>query len=219
MDDHDIPSLIVQNGPLRGRRWSLTTSRVVIGRDPECDVVIDDKVVSRQHAALTRAQGHWLLEDSSKNGTAINGQEVTGQAQVNDGDVIAIAAAVRLAFVGSDATVPLSLNDVQEFTELRLRVDAQAHRVWISGEEISPPLSVAQYRLLELLYSRSDQVCAREEVVQAVWPEAYGEGVSEQSIDALVRRLRDRLAEFDSDHQYVVTVRGHGFRIDNPPQG
>jgi DNA-binding response OmpR family regulator len=39
--------------------------------------------------------------------------------------------------------------------------------------------------------------------------------VSEQAIDALVRRLRDRLAELDPDHRYVVTVRGHGFRLEN----
>jgi len=41
-------------------------------------------------------------------------------------------------------------------------------------------------------------------------------GVSQQAIDALVRRLRDRLFELDAEHQYVVTVRGHGFRLDNP---
>jgi DNA-binding response OmpR family regulator len=53
-------------------------------------------------------------------------------------------------------------------------------------------------------------------VVETVWPEAMGEGVSEQAIDALVRRLRDRLAELDPDGQYIVTVRGHGFRMENP---
>ena len=57
---------------------------------------------------------------------------------------------------------------------------------------------------------------SRDQVVETVWPEAMGEGVSEQAIDALVRRLRDRLSEADPDVQYVVTVRGHGFRIENP---
>ena len=37
----------------------------------------------------------------------------------------------------------------------------------------------------------------------------------EQAIDALVRRLRDRIAEIDEEHQYIITVRGHGFRLDN----
>jgi DNA-binding winged helix-turn-helix (wHTH) protein len=41
-------------------------------------------------------------------------------------------------------------------------------------------------------------------------------GVSEQALDALIRRLRDRLAAIDPTHTYVVTVRGHGLRLDNP---
>jgi DNA-binding response OmpR family regulator len=60
-------------------------------------------------------------------------------------------------------------------------------------------------------------VVTREEIVREVWPEAQGLGVSEQAIDALVRRLRDRLTEVDPDHNYIVTVRGHGFRFENSP--
>ena len=41
------------------------------------------------------------------------------------------------------------------------------------------------------------------------------EVISEQAIDALVRRLRERLAELDPGHAYVLTVRGHGFRFQN----
>jgi DNA-binding response OmpR family regulator len=35
-------------------------------------------------------------------------------------------------------------------------------------------------------------------------------------LDALVRRLRDRLGDNDPDHDYVITVRGYGLRLDNP---
>jgi DNA-binding response OmpR family regulator len=48
-----------------------------------------------------------------------------------------------------------------------------------------------------------------------VWPEDDREGISEQAIDALARRLRERLTEMDPENQYVVTVRGHGFRLEN----
>ena len=37
-----------------------------------------------------------------------------------------------------------------------------------------------------------------------------------QALDALVRRLRDRLAETQPDHNFIITVRGHGLRLDNP---
>jgi DNA-binding response OmpR family regulator len=61
-----------------------------------------------------------------------------------------------------------------------------------------------------------DRQVSRQEVVENVWPESIGAGVSEQAIDALIRRLRDRLDECDPSHSYIVTVRGHGFRLDNP---
>jgi len=69
---------------------------------------------------------------------------------------------------------------------------------------------------LELLYVGNGAVSSREDIIEVVWPGTEGIGVSEQAIDALVRRLRDRLNEVD-DYNYIVTVRGHGFRLDNGP--
>jgi len=179
-------------------------------------VLINDKTVSRHHARITRESGKWLLHDDSKNGTHVNGQGVSGAHELKDGDVIAIATAVKLLFVGSEATVPLAL-DIPKGRRLKLEVPSR--RVWVNGVEIEPSLSLSQYRFLELLYVRAGEVCTRDDVINVVWPDAQEDGVSEQSIDALVRRLRDRLEEADPDHQYIVTVRGMGFRLDNPPAG
>ncbi len=96
----------------------------------------------------------------------------------------------------------------------RMHLDRDARRVFVGPHEIDPPLSLPQYRLLELLVDAKGAVCTRDQVVRAVWPDAISEGVSEQAIDALVRRLRDRISEIDPDHQYIITVRGHGFRLD-----
>ncbi len=95
-----------------------------------------------------------------------------------------------------------------------LRLDAAGHLVFVNGKPIEPPLSAQQYRLLEVLLA-SGGVVLRDDIVHAVWPDALDGGVSEQSIDALVRRLRERLAEADPEHQYIVTMRGHGFRFEN----
>jgi DNA-binding response OmpR family regulator len=89
--------------------------------------------------------------------------------------------------------------------------------VWVNGVVLDPPLSLSQYRLLEALWERKGKVLTREAVIAAVWPESDESGITEQAIDALVRRLRDRLAEVDKDHEYLVTVRGHGFRLDDRP--
>ena len=81
-------------------------------------------------------------------------------------------------------------------------------------------LSVAlaqQFKMLWLLYESKGQVVTRPDLVAVVWGDDQAVGVSDQALDALIRRLRDRLAALDPTHQYIVTVRGHGIRLDNPP--
>jgi DNA-binding response OmpR family regulator len=222
---HDIPLLIAQTGPVSGQRWVLTQETLTIGRDAECDIIIPDRQVSRVHARLRRVDSGFEIEDlNSKNGTHVNGAPLEGARQLQDGDLIQVALVARFIYVGSEATMPLQGNPQRPAGASasaaarsgRLRVDSAARRVWIGGRELDPPLSVPQFRFIELLNQHPGEVCGRDEVVQAVWPEAMGAGVSEQAIDALVRRVRDRLAELDPKHPYVVTVRGHGFRLDNP---
>lgn len=101
-------------------------------------------------------------------------------------------------------------------TQTKLRLEKRSRRVWIGDTELLPPLSVSQYQLLEVLYDNPGRVVTRAELIQAVWGKEDAVGISEQALDALVRRLRDRLAEIDATHQFLVTVRGHGLRLDNP---
>ncbi|NIM92593.1 MAG: FHA domain-containing protein, partial [Anaerolineales bacterium] len=173
--------------------------------------------VSREHARLRKTPDGYIFEDlGSKNGSYLNGASVQVPILLQDGDIIQIALAMKLMFIGTEATIPLSMADAAQMGLGRLRMDSQAHRVWVGNDEIDPPLSLPQFRLLHLLYTNPEKIITRQEVVEQVWPETIAEGVSEQAIDALVRRLRERLGEVDQDHNYVVTVRGHGFRLDNP---
>jgi DNA-binding response OmpR family regulator len=96
-----------------------------------------------------------------------------------------------------------------------IRIDKESRRVYIAEQELEPPLSLQQYRLLELLVDANGGLVSRQDIVERVWEGESAYGVSEQAIDALVRRLRDRIAERDPDHEYIVTVRGHGLRFEN----
>ena len=213
--NQDVAMLMVREGSSPRRQWALQGAAVVIGRGDDCHVIIDDRQASRHHARITQTQDGYVLEDlGSKNGTFLNGQPLTVPTVLKDGDEIGIAFAAKLGFVDAGATAPLLL---EEGSGPVIRVDTEAKRVWVAGQELDPPLSLAQYRLLELLYDGRGRVVGREEVVSAVWAEDDAEGVSEQAIDALARRLRERIAEADPDHQYLVTVRGHGFRLEYAP--
>ena len=76
-------------------------------------------------------------------------------------------------------------------------------------------LSNQQYQLLTKLSEQPGRVYSRDEIIEAAWPGESAEGVTDDAIDALVRRLRQRLAEIDPEHNFIVTVRGYGFRLDN----
>jgi hypothetical protein len=209
------PYLIAQTGPQQGERWLLQRDQFLIGRGAECDIAIPDRQISRHHVRLLRTPEGIVVEDlGSKNGTHVNGARISAPTLLQDGDIIQVAFSLELMFVAYDATLPLEGTGFGR--QVRLRMDARSHQVWVRGEELAPPLSAPQYRLLEALYRQPSRVVPREEVVAEVWPDVAGDGVSEQAVDALVRRLRDRLAEVDPAHQYVLTVRGHGFRLDNP---
>ncbi len=214
MDTSEVPVLIMHEGQLAGQRWTLNSDVFTIGRAADCSITLPERPVSRYHARILRQGDRYLVEDlGSKNGTHLNGAPVHGSAAIQDGDEIQIALCVKFLFVGTEATVPLSLGPPPSGG--RLVLDADRRDVWVAGECLDPPLSLAQYRLLELLYDAEGAVCSRDQVIDIVWPDTQGIGVSEQAIDALVRRLRDRLSELDG-HDFIVTVRGHGFRIDNP---
>jgi hypothetical protein len=206
--------LVLQRGSEAGLTWPLERRTVTIGRSPDCDIVLNDRQVSRVHARILWHDDHYEVEDlASKNGTHLNGRDVLVPQTLHDGDEIQIALVYKLAFVDTGATAPLVF-DRPALTGLRL--DTATHQVWINARLLEPSLSAQQYRLLELLVNRQG-VITRDEIVRAVWSDAAEIGVSEQSIDALVRRLRERLAELDPNHQYLVTMRGHGFRFENRP--
>lgn len=219
--NEEHPILIAQNGPLDGKRW-IIENELVIGRDKTADLIITtpDKQVSRRHAILTITKDGILVQDlGSKNGTHLNGARITEPMLLQDGDTIQIALAQQFVYLSSDATVPLQMNAVDSSIPKtrKLYIDKRGRRVWVGDRELIPPLSVAQYIMLELLYDHDDQVISRQALIQAVWGEEEAFEVSNQALDALVRRLRERLAELD-EHNFIITVRGHGLRLDNPPR-
>lgn len=214
--DEEFPILVAQDGPLKGQRWSLSGT-LMVGRDPTCEITIQDRQVSRFHARISPTPEGVTIEDlGSKNGTVHNGTELTAPVMLQDGDMLGIALAQQFLFLTSDATMPLAEGGIRS---ARLLMDQKSRQVWINQQQVVPPLSAQQFRLLWKLYESKGQVISRSDLVSIVWGEDQMAGVSDQALDALIRRLRDRLAALDPTHQFIDTVRGHGMRLDNPPAG
>jgi DNA-binding winged helix-turn-helix (wHTH) protein len=214
--EEEFPMLVAQEGPLKGQRWALNRT-LMVGRDSTCEIFIQDRQVSRFHARLTPTMEGVMLEDlGSKNGTNHNGVELSAPVMLQDGDQMDIALTQQFLFLTSDATMPLAEGAGRPG---RLMMDQKSRRVWVNQGQVVPPLSAQQFKLLWMLYESQGQVISRGDLVTAVWGEEQMAGVSDQALDALIRRLRDRLAALDATHQYIDTVRGHGIRLDNPPMG
>jgi DNA-binding winged helix-turn-helix (wHTH) protein len=210
----DLPVLIGQSGPLNGKKWTIETV-INIGRDENCEIMIPDRQVSRFHARLTLNTEGVLFEDlASKNGTFRNGENITEPVFLQDGDLLQIALIQYFVFLSSDSTLPLSPIKSSNKCE-GLYLDKKSRRVWVNQNEILPPLSAPQFRLLETLYDQEGNVIPRQDLINTTWGEDESIGVSEQALDALIRRLRDRLQPLDPDHEYIITVRGHGLRLEN----
>jgi pSer/pThr/pTyr-binding forkhead associated (FHA) protein len=218
-NEEEHPVIIAQTGPLDGQRWVLQTT-LTVGREFDCQINIPDRQVSRYHARFSVTPDGIQLEDlGSKNGTHYNGVLVEEPVILQDGDVIQIALIQNLIYYSSDATVTLSKARPPAKTGAnKLRLDSRQRRVWIGNEEVMPSLSAPQFTLLEAIFQQDGEVVPRNEIIQRIWGSEDAYGISEQALDALVRRLRDRLAAVDPTHNYIITVRGHGIRLDNPPE-
>jgi hypothetical protein len=80
--------LVPLKGPQRGQLIQLKLQSV-IGKDPGCDVVINDPFLSSRHATIRVASGVYILEDHSTNGTYVNDRKVSRHELV-DSDFVKV---------------------------------------------------------------------------------------------------------------------------------
>ncbi len=78
-----------------------------MGRHPECEVILDNASISRQHAQILESHGSYFLEDMrSRNGTYLNEELIEGRQELKDGDLIRICdATIRIDLHASASNV------------------------------------------------------------------------------------------------------------------
>jgi predicted component of type VI protein secretion system len=199
------------------QRWPLPAAdgaQLILGREAPADIVFARAPVSRRHAVITVRDGmHWLADLGSRNGTFLRGAAVGTEPQrLIDGDEVVLGGAVALRFID-----PTHTQKGQRIGRLHgIWVDAGSGDVYVDGARIDPPLSAAQTTLLSTLFANEGQVISRDAIVAAVWPSDTPEGISEEAIDGLIKRLRARLREVAPNVDHIELVRGRGVRLRKP---
>lgn len=92
----------------------------------------------------------------------------------------------------------------------RLRVDREAHRVWVDGVELE--LTALEFKLLVTLHDRKNRVQTRAALLNDVW--GIEADITTRTVDTHVKRLREKLG---AACDYIETVRGVGYRFAESP--
>lgn len=100
----ELGFLVMLSGERRGEVTPVVTPRTVIGRSRDSGLFLDDDAVSGQHASIRcevrqgSQQAVFVLHDlDSENGTEVNGQRITGETVLSDGDRLRVGRS-ELAF-------------------------------------------------------------------------------------------------------------------------
>jgi phosphoserine phosphatase RsbU/P len=114
--------------------FGLRDERIVVGRLPSCEIVIDNAAVSRQHAQIVQEHGEFFVEDlRSRNHTYLNGARLDAKTLLKDADEVKIGDVVfrffqDVAIVPADegsSTVVVTLNAASS-SEMRLGIHPEA---------------------------------------------------------------------------------------------
>lgn len=80
--------LVIIQGNRQGLVIPLTKKRLLLGRNPDVGIDLEDPGISRQHCSIEYINGRWFISDlGSKNGTFVNGEKITRRA-LTEGDKI-----------------------------------------------------------------------------------------------------------------------------------
>lgn len=143
----EFAMLLVLEGNTQRSRWELHRREITIGRGDDCDIVVDDRQVSRKHAKINQEKGHYRLMDlDSKNGTYFNGVQMTSDKTeiLKDGDQIGVALSTKLVFVDAGATAPLM---TEQATKPEIKIDSTTKRVWVIPTASAMMPSITAFRL------------------------------------------------------------------------
>lgn len=86
--------LVVLSENLFGKTFVLSKARSLIGRGNNCDIVVKDPLISREHCLIEYDGSYFLRDLGSKNGTVLNRKALSRRASLYYGDRIVIGSTI-----------------------------------------------------------------------------------------------------------------------------
>ncbi len=147
-------TLLVLQGPDKGRRFELPDAPALLGRDSR-QIPLTDNTVSRRHAELVPAEEGWTLRDlGSSNGTYINGRRVTNRYTLKLGDQIRVGRSLMV--FGSQPGITRARGDAVALAGEEAGMDASIMHTVASNEDSMvlavPEPAAAAMNNLKILY-------------------------------------------------------------------
>ncbi|MBA3916094.1 MAG: response regulator transcription factor [Acidobacteriales bacterium] len=119
-------------------------------------------------------------------------------------ELVARVKAVLRRFEGPMSATPLRIGEIE--------IDPAAMTLTVGGETITT--TATEFRLLEYFARHVGRVFTRDQLLDSVWRDTAF--VTPRSIDVYVRRIREKIEPDPENPRYLKTVRGAGYRFENP---
>jgi predicted component of type VI protein secretion system len=105
-------AITMQVGPEPGMTFGLDKNSILLGRDPVCDVLVEDSEVSRRHARLIAQSGGYVIEDlGSTNGTFVNEQRIRSMVPLKAGTTFRLGETITFSY----AAIPADKTETRDF--------------------------------------------------------------------------------------------------------
>lgn len=119
----------------------------------------------------------------------------------------------RIKAVLRRGSIQEAANDDAIISAGPVRIDVERHEVSIAGASAALPLK--EFDLLALLARNAGRVLTRAQLIERVWGSDYVGDT--KTLDVHVKRLRSKIEQDPAHPQYLVTIRGLGYKFDSNP--
>jgi serine phosphatase RsbU (regulator of sigma subunit) len=211
--------IVANNGPQAGRKYELKADKYVMGRHPDCQIIIEVGAVSRNHCQIVREGNDYKIEDlNSRNGTFLNEEadKVTGRRTLKPGDVIRVC---EVSFTyGSDAPQAKpasgagSLGGVAPTGPIGSMLDGAGLGAFISDDDNKSGGSTIMSKLEVSSSSRGISVTASPEVKLAAMIEIMQNLGKALSLDEVLPQVLKSLFKIfvQADRGFIVMLTPDG---------